>query len=212
MNLLLKISRAIDNGIDIMGRNLAWLVLVMLLIGFYNTVARYIGSAVGANFTSNALIEAQWMIFSALFFLGASYVLRHNEHVRVDFLYGNWGPRRRAWVNLIGTLLFLIPFCVVVLWVSVRPVLISWGWNPLTGAWRNWEMSPNPGGLPYAPVKTLILIGFGLLIVQGFSEIVKNIAILQGRLQSDEKTLEETYAQGALLQQKNQPGEGRAAD
>lgn len=210
MNLLLKVSRGIDNAIDGMGRNLAWLVLVMLLIGVYNTIARYIGSAVGANFTSNALIELQWMIFSALFFLGASYVLRHNEHVRVDFLYGNWPPRRKALVNLLGTLLFLIPFCVLVLWVSSRPVLISWGWNPMTGAWRNWEMSPNPGGLPYAPVKSLILVGFGLLIVQGISEIIKNVAILQGRMQSQEKTLEETFAQGTLLQQSRTTPEGAA--
>jgi TRAP-type mannitol/chloroaromatic compound transport system permease small subunit len=209
VNLLLKLSRGIDNSIDFMGRNLAWMVLVMLLIGVYNTVARYIGSAVGANFTSNALIEAQWMIFSALFFLGASYVLRHNEHVRVDFLYGNWSPRRKAWVNLLGTILFLLPFCAVVLWVSFRPVLISWGWNPMTGAWRTWEMSPNPGGLPYAPVKSLILVGFGLLFIQGLSEIIKNVAILQGRLQSNEKTLEELYAQGALLQSRPTP-EGAA--
>jgi TRAP-type mannitol/chloroaromatic compound transport system permease small subunit len=210
VNFLLKLSRGIDSTINFMGRNLAWLVLVMLLIGVYNTVARYVGSAVGANYTSNGLIEAQWMLFSAIFFLGASYVLRHNEHVRVDFLYGNWPPRRRAWVNLFGTLLFLLPFCIVVLWVSFRPVLISWGWNPMTGAWRTWEMSPNPGGLPYAPVKTLILVGFGLLIVQGCSEIIKNVAILQGRLQSEEKTLEETFAQGALLQNKPVPSEGAA--
>jgi TRAP-type mannitol/chloroaromatic compound transport system permease small subunit len=199
VKLLLKISRGIDDAIDFMGRKLAWLVLVMLLVGVYNTVARYVGSAIGANLTSNALIELQWMSFSALFFLGASYVLRHNEHVRVDFLYGNWPPRRKALVNLLGTLLFLIPFCVLVLWVSFRPVLISWGWNPMTGAWRNWELSPNPGGLPFAPVKSLILVGFGLLIVQGVSEIIKNVAILQGRLESPEKTLEETFAQGSLL-------------
>lgn len=202
MNLLLKLSRGIDNAIDFMGRNLAWLVLVMLLIGVYNTVARYIGSAIGANLTSNGLIEIQWMSFSALFFLGASYVLRHNEHVRVDFLYGNWPPRRKAIVNIVGTILFLLPFCLVVLWVSTRPVMISWGWNPMTGGWRSWEMSPNPGGLPYAPVKSLILVGFGLLFIQGLSEIIKNIAILQGRIQSQEKTLEETFAQGALLQGK----------
>lgn len=210
MNLLLKLSRGIDNTIDFMGRNLAWLVLVMLLVGVYNTVARYIGGAIGANLTSNALVELQWMIFSALFFLGASYVLRHNEHVRVDFLYGNWPPRRKALVNLLGTILFLIPFCIVVLWVSFRPVLISWGYNPMTGAWRTWEMSPNPGGLPFAPVKSLILIGFSLLIIQGLSEIIKNIAILQGRLQSQEKTLEETFAQGSLLHQSRVRTEGAA--
>lgn len=200
MNTLLKISRGIDNAVDTMGRSITWLVLIMVLLGVYNTIARYLGGVVGANFTSNALIELQWFCFSIIFFLGASYVLRHNEHVRVDFLYGNWPPKRKALVNLLGTLLFLLPFCAVVFWVSTRPVMISWGWNPLTGAWRNWEMSPNPGGLPYAPIKSFILIGFGLLFIQGISEAIKNAAILQGRLQSEEKTLEELYAQGSLLQ------------
>lgn len=201
MNVLLKLSRGIDNTVDFMGRHLSWLVLVMVLLGVYNTIARYLGGVMGANFTSNALIELQWFSFSILFFMGAAYVLRHNEHVRVDFLYGNWPPKRKALVNLLGTLLFLMPFCIVVLWVSFRPVLISWGWNPMTGAWRTWEMSPNPGGLPFAPIKSFILIGFGLLFIQGISEAIKNVAILQGRLQSNEKTLEEQYAQGALLNQ-----------
>lgn len=208
MNTLLKISRAIDSAVDMMGRNLAWLVLVLVLLGVYNTIARYIGGMIGANLTSNALIELQWFSFSILFFLGASYVLRHNEHVRVDFLYGNWPPKRKAMVNLLGTLLFLLPFCAIVLWVSFRPVLIAWGWNPMTGGWRTWEMSPNPGGLPYAPIKSFILIGFGLLFVQGLSEAIKSVGVLQGKVQSQEKTLEETYAQGVLL--KSQGAEGAA--
>lgn len=208
MDLLLKISRAIDGAVSTMGRALSWLVLVMILLGVYNTAARYVGGLVGANFASNGLLEAQWYSFSILFFLGAAYVLRHNEHVRVDFLYGNWPPRRKALVNLLGTLLFLLPFCVVVLWVSWRPVLIAWGWNPMTGDWRNWEMSPDPGGLPRAPIKSFILIGFGLLFIQGISEAIKSAAILRGVLKSEEKTLEETFAQGSLL--KGQSAEGAA--
>lgn len=199
MNALLKVSSVIDRTIDWLGRNLAWLVLAMILLGVYNTVMRYVGSVIGMQLASNGTLEAQWYLFAAIFFLGAAYVLRHNEHVRVDFLYGNWPPRRKALVNLIGTLIFLIPFCLVVFSVSWRPVLISWGWNPITGLWRAWEMSPDPGGLPRAPVKSLILIGFGLLAIQAISEIIKNIAILRGVIQSQEKTLEETYAQGALL-------------
>ena len=206
MTLLLKLSRGIDKAIDLMGRNLAWLVLVMVLLGVYNTIARYLGGLLGANFTSNALIELQWFSFSILFFLGAAYVLRHNEHVRVDFLYGNWPPRRKALVNLLGTLLFLLPFCAVVFWVSTRPVLIAWGWNPMTGGWRAWEMSPNPGGLQLAPIKSFILIGFGLLFVQGISEAIKSAGVLMGVVQSEEKTLEETFAQGALLKGKSAEG------
>ncbi len=208
MDALLKLSRGIDNAVDFMGRHVSWLVLLMVVLGVYNTIARYIGGMVGANFTSNALIELQWFSFSILFFLGASYVLRHNEHVRVDVFYGNWSPKRKALVNLLGTLLFLLPFCAVVLWVSTRPVLIAWGWNPMNGAWRAWEMSPNPGGLPYAPIKSFILVGFGLLFIQGISEAIKSVGVLQGKVQSQEKTIEEQYAQGVLL--KSQSAEGSA--
>ncbi|MFV9504454.1 MAG: TRAP transporter small permease subunit [Oscillochloridaceae bacterium umkhey_bin13] len=210
MKFLLKISNGIDTAVHWMGRSLAWLVLLMVFLGVYNTVARYLGGMLGINLTSNALIELQWFSFSILFFLGAAYVLRHNEHVRVDFLYGNMSPRTKAWVNLLGTLFFLMPFCIVVLWVSTRPVLISWGWNPITGAWRSWEMSPNPGGLPFAPIKSFILIGFGLLFIQGISEVIKNVAILMGLIESQEKTLEEQFAQGSLLQQR--APEGGTAD
>lgn len=207
MNALLKISNVIDSTIDWLGRNLSWLVLAMILLGVYNTVMRYVGSVIGMQLASNGTLEAQWYLFAAIFFLGAAYVLRHNEHVRVDFLYGNWPPRRKALVNLVGAIIFLIPFCLVVFYVSWRPVLISWGWNPMNGLWRTWEMSPDPGGLPRAPVKSLILIGFGLLLIQAISEIIKNIAILRGVIQSHEKTLEETYAQGSLL---NRSSEGTA--
>jgi TRAP-type mannitol/chloroaromatic compound transport system permease small subunit len=208
MDALLKLSRGIDNAVDFLGRHLSWLVLLMVALGVYNTIARYIGGMVGANFTSNALIELQWFSFSILFFLGASYVLRHNEHVRVDVFYGNWPPKRKALVNLLGTLLFLLPFCAVVMWVSTRPVLIAWGWNPMNGTWRSWEMSPNPGGLPYAPIKSFILVGFGLLFIQGISEAIKSVGVLRGKVQSQEKTLEEQYAQGVLL--KSQSAEGAA--
>jgi TRAP-type mannitol/chloroaromatic compound transport system permease small subunit len=208
MKELLRVSRAIDGTIDLLGRNLSWLVLIMILLGVYNTAVRYIGSVINQPLASNGALEAQWYLFATIFFLGASYVLRHNEHVRVDFLYGNWPPRRKALINLLGGMLFLLPFCLVVIWVSWRPVLISWGWNPMNGAWRAWEMSPDPGGLPRAPVKSLILLGFGLLFIQGISEIIKSVAILVGKLQSNEKTLEETYQQGILLR----PGEQGAAD
>ncbi|MCU0492367.1 MAG: TRAP transporter small permease subunit [Chloroflexaceae bacterium] len=211
MNALLKVSRGIDAVVDFMGRYLGWLVLIMILVGVYNTATRYIGSVMGRSLASNTLIEAQWYMFSILFFLGASYVLKHNEHVRVDVFYGNWPPKRKALVNIIGTLLFLIPFCIVVIWVSTQPVLISWGMNRRTGVidLARMEWSDQPGGLPRAPIKSMILIGFGLLAIQGISELIKNIAVLMGKLQSTEKTLEEQFAQGSLLQQQA-PGESPA--
>jgi TRAP-type mannitol/chloroaromatic compound transport system permease small subunit len=211
VNALLKVSRGIDAVVDFMGRYLGWLVLIMILVGVYNTATRYIGSVMGRSLASNTLIEAQWYMFSILFFLGASYVLKHNEHVRVDVFYGNWPPKRKALVNIIGTLLFLIPFCIVVIWVSTQPVLISWGMNRRTGVidLARMEWSDQPGGLPRAPIKSMILIGFGLLAIQGISELIKNIAVLMGKLQSTEKTLEEQFAQGSLLQQQA-PGESPA--
>jgi TRAP-type mannitol/chloroaromatic compound transport system permease small subunit len=193
MRALLRLSAGIDTVINFIGRSAGWLVTIMILIGVYNVITRYIGSTLRMPLASNAMIELQWYLFGVIFFLGASYVLLHNEHVRVDFLYGNFGPKKRAVFNIIGALLFLIPFCIIALYVSWRPTIISWGYNPLTGNWRNWEMSSDPGGLPRAPIRSMILVGFGLLLIQGISETIKNVAVLLGLLESKEKTLEEEY-------------------
>ena len=125
----------------------------------------------GQNLSSNSLLEAQWYVFDVIFLLGAAYTLQTNDHVRVDIFYKSLGDRQRAWVNLFGTLLFLLPFCGLVIFYS---------WGSVVNSWQIWEMSSDPGGLPRYPIKTMILVSFGLLILQGISETIKNWAIISG--------------------------------
>ena len=111
--------------------------------------------------------------------MGSAYVLQHDEHVRVDVFYSQCSPKRKALINLLGTVLFLIPFCILVIMFSSGTIIDSW---------IDQEVSPDPGGLPRYPIKTLIPIAFILLIFQGISEAIKNIAILTDRLAPQEET------------------------
>ena len=182
MMLWLRISRALDRFSERTGRGVAWLTLVMVLVGAYNAVVRYLGRFMGWNLSSNAYIELQWYLFSLVFLLGAAYTLRRGAHVRVDVFYGRLSQRGRAWVNLAGTLVFLLPFCVFTLWVS---------WPSVRNSWVIREVSPDPGGLPRYPIKAMILVAFVLLIVQGISEIIKQVAILRGVTDDDESAHEQ---------------------
>lgn len=166
------------------------LVTLLLGVGIYNVAVRYIGRLTRQNLASNTLLEAQWYLFSVIFFLGFAFILKRNTHVRVDFLYQNFGPKTRAWVNLFGTLFFLLPFCVLGLYVTYEPVLRSWGLRP-NGTWGAWEMSPDAGGLPRAPLKSLILVAFGLLILQGISDVIRHVAVLRGVKSADEEQYEQ---------------------
>lgn len=184
MQALLRVSSGIDAVIEWIGRQMVWIVTLMIAIGFLNVVARYIGRFVGLRLTSNAIIELQWYMFSVLFFLGFAYILKHNLNVRVDFLYASWSPKRRALVDLVGHVLFLITFCILGIYVTVTPVLRSWGQLP-SGEWGAWEISPDPDGLPRAPIKSMIIVAFVLLLVQTVSEIIKQVAILTGARAAD---------------------------
>ena len=177
MNLLLRLSRGIDRLNDAIGRGAAWLALVMVLLGAFNALARYAGRFAGRDLSSNAYLEGQWYLFSLLFLLGAAWTLRQDKHVRVDVLYGRLSERVKNWIDLVGTLVFLLPFCAFALWASLPSVRHSIE----TG-----EVSPDPGGLPRWPIKAVILAAFLLLALQGLSEAIKKIAILRGRLPDDE--------------------------
>lgn len=166
------IVRWIDALNERIGRVVGWLVLLMVLIGAYNAVARYLGRWVGLNLSSNAYLEAQWYLFSLVFLLGAAYTLKHDDHVRVDVLYGRLSRRARAWIDLVGTLVFLLPFSVFCLWVS---------WPSVRNSWAVQEGSPDPGGLPRYPLKTMILVAFALLLLQGIAEAVRHAWVLSGR-------------------------------
>ncbi|MCB9760503.1 MAG: TRAP transporter small permease subunit [Alphaproteobacteria bacterium] len=171
MRALLTLSRWIDRLNGALGRLVAWLTLVMVLVGAGNAILRYLSRFAGQNLTSNASIELQWYLFSAVFLLGTAATLRDDAHVRVDVLYGRLSPRGKAWLNLVGALVFLLPFCGFALWVS---------WPSVAASWAVWEGSPDPGGLPRYPVKSLILVSFWLLIFQGVSEAIKSANLLWG--------------------------------
>ncbi len=143
-----------------MARLLAWLTLAMVLLGAFNAVARYLGRAIGVNLSSNIYIESQWYLFSLVFLFGAAYTLKKDEHVRVDVIYGRLKPKHKAWIDLTGTLIFLIPFCLLMIWVTTPAAINSW---------RELEMSNDPGGLARFPIKTMIPLAFLLLLIQGIA-------------------------------------------
>ena len=175
----LRFSRGVDTLMEWVGALSMVLVTLLLGVGIYNVVVRYIGRLTQRNLASNTLLEAQWYLFSIIFFLGFAFILKRNTHVRVDFLYQNFGPKARARVNLFGTIVFLLPFCLLGIYVTFEPVLRSWGLRP-DGSWGMWERSPDAGGLPRAPLKSMILVAFALLILQGVSDIIRHIAVLRG--------------------------------
>jgi len=171
VRLLLRASRAIDALNRTVGRWVAWLTFAMVLVGAFNAVARYFDRAAGGGLSSNAYVELQWYLFSLVFLLGAPYALRADAHVRVDVLYGRLGPRGRAWIDVLGGVLFLIPFCLFALVIS---------WPGVRDSWSVREVSPDPGGLARWPIKAAVLVAFGLLLLQGLSETVKRAALLLG--------------------------------
>ena len=168
MTLLLKLSQLIDWLNERVGKGAFWLVLVMTVISAGNAVVRFT-----ANYSSNGLLEIQWYLFAAIFMLCSPYTLQKNEHVRIDVLSSKLSPRGLAVIDIIGTLFFLLPMVIVVLWLSLPLVADSFHIN---------EMSANAGGLIRWPVKILLPIGFTLLALQGISELIKRIAFLAGMI------------------------------
>jgi TRAP-type mannitol/chloroaromatic compound transport system permease small subunit len=171
MRTLQHLAGLVDRLNDRIGAAIQWLALLMVLVGAFNAVARYTTRYTGLALSSNAYLDLQWYFFTLIFLLGAAYGLNHDYHVRVDVLYEKMSARTRAWVDLIGTVLFLIPFSALMLWVSWRPV-----WN----SWSIREASPDPGGLPRYPIKAVILVAFLLLLLQGLSHSLKQVDILRG--------------------------------
>jgi len=147
--------------------------MVMVALGTWNVIGRYLGRAVGQSLSSNTLIEGQWYLFDLIFLLGAAYTLQTDEFVRVDVCYSRFGPKGKAWANLIGTVFFLFPFCALILFHS---------WDVIVSSWVSREMSSDPGGLPRYPIKAMIAVGLVLLLLQGVADVIKNVAILQGKL------------------------------
>ncbi|PSB00421.1 C4-dicarboxylate ABC transporter substrate-binding protein [Merismopedia glauca CCAP 1448/3] len=191
MRSLLKVSSAIDFFTEQLGWLINWLVLLTVGVGFYNVMVRFVGRYLGVQLSSNALNELQWYLFSLVFLLGFPYILKHGENVRVDFFYAHFTEKQRAIVDFWGTVLFLIPFCAIGIWVTLNPVLQSWGYQP-DGTWGTWEISPDAQGLPRAPIKTMIPIGLLLLLIQSISQGIKYLAVLLGYKQVAEQIQLET--------------------
>jgi TRAP-type mannitol/chloroaromatic compound transport system permease small subunit len=166
LKFLLSLSRLIDAANDRVGRLVYWLILVAVLVSAGNAIVRY-----ALNRSSNAWLEVQWYLFSAVFLFCAGYALLHNQHVRIDVISGHLSKRAQAWIDVVGTVLFLLPMAVTIMWLS---------WPVFVDAWRSNEISTNAGGLIVWPARLMLPVGFFLLVVQGISELIKRIAFLRG--------------------------------
>ena len=166
MKLLLGLSMSIDALNQRVGKLSYWLILAAVLISSGNAAMRY-----AFDMSSNAWLEIQWYLFSAVFLFCAGYTLLNNQHVRIDIVSGRFSRRVQTWIEIFGTVFFLLPMAILILWLS---------WPVFTDAWRSNEVSTNAGGLTIWPARLMLPVGFFLLVIQGFSELIKRIAFLQG--------------------------------
>lgn len=173
MGPLLTLARGIDRLNDAVYAAIRWLTLAMIVVGALNALARYLTRYTGVALSSNAWFDLQWYMFSIIFLLGAAYGLNRDVHVRVDVMYSRATPRTRAWIDIAGTVLFIMPFCLMMLVTS---------WPAVRNSWAVREASPDPGGLARYPIKTLLLVCFALLLLQALSQVIKRGAQLAGAL------------------------------
>lgn len=165
LTVFTRVSAAIDAFSEWSGKIVAWLILAMVLLVSYDVSMRYFFRS-----GSVALQELEWHLFSLIFLLGAAYTLKNDDHVRLDLIYKSTflTDLHRCWINLIGSLFILIPFCVLIIFSSVPFVEQSFTYA---------ETSPDPGGLAYRWfLKFMIPFGFTLLLIQGLSDLLKNLS------------------------------------
>lgn len=168
MTALLKLSGGIDAFTRWTGKRLAWLILVAVVISALNAIVRKT-----LDTSSNSWLELQWVLFSIVFLLCSSWTLLDNEHIRIDIVNNMLPKKARNVIDVIGHLFFLIPLTIVMIVTGIPFFLRSFQIN---------EQSGNAGGLPQWPAKSLIMIGFALLLVQGISELIKRIAVMRGMI------------------------------
>ncbi|HYL88294.1 MAG TPA: TRAP transporter small permease subunit [Burkholderiales bacterium] len=166
MKSLLALSRAIDTLNEYLGRLVYWCILIMVLVSSGNATMRY-----AFNIASNAWLELQWYLFAVVFLLCSGYTLLHNEHIRIDVVSSHLSRRTQVWIDVFGFILFLLPMSLFIMWLS---------WPVFMNAWTSGEISGSAGGLIRWPARMLVPLGFFLLSAQGFSELIKRIAFLQG--------------------------------
>jgi len=186
MHALLKFSRAVDWLNSQISKHVIWLILASTIISAVNAVVRK-----AFNVGSNAYLEVQWYLFAGTFLLTAAFTLLNGEHVKIDVVYTHFTKRKQMWIDVFGFAFFLTPFCLAILWYGI-PFFLQ--------GYHTGEISPNAGGLIRWPVYALIPIGFTLLLLQGWSELIKRLAFLQGLIEDPthkkvEKTAEEELAE-----------------
>ena len=196
MRVLLKFSNAVDWLNRQIGKYAIWLILASTVISGVNALVRKI-----FNFSSNAFLEVQWYLFAAAFLLAAGYTLLNNEHVKIDVIYSKFSRPKQIWIDIIGFAFFLTPVCLAVLWYSM-PFFLK--------GYHSGEMSNNAGGLIRWPVYALMPIGFTLLMLQGWSELIKRFAFLQGLIEDPGVKREEKSAEEELAESIRRLAEGKA--
>ena len=166
MNGLLALSRGIDRVNTTIGKAVSWLILLAVLVSAGNAIVRKV-----FNTSSNMWLELQWYLYGAAFLGAAAYTLLENEHIRIDLVYGMWPRKVQHWIDLIGSVLFLMPFVILMIYY-----LYPW----TVRSFERGEISSSAGGLTLWPAKATLLVGFVLLFFQGISEIIKKIAVMRG--------------------------------
>lgn len=193
MHALLRLSGWIDALTERVGQAARWLILLTALISAGNATARY-----AFNASSNAWLEVQWYLFAAVFLLCAGYALKHNQHVRIDVVASRFSRRTQAWIEIFGTVFFLLPMALLILALS---------WPVFVASWKIGEVSTNANGLVIWPARLLVPAGFALLALQGVAELIKRAAFLRGLIpEPGEKPegAQQEFAQ-AILQQRKEP-------
>jgi TRAP-type mannitol/chloroaromatic compound transport system permease small subunit len=204
MQQLIQLAHAIDNFNAWVGRWVSWAIVASILISAINAIVRKV-----FNISSNAWLEVQWYLFGLTFLLASAWTLQRREHIRIDIVFNRLPKRLRHWIELLGHLLFLMPFVLLIVWLSWATfgrTVVNNGlvWNEaggffgqlalvidrllsnfgtlLTGGRPNWEFSNNTEGLALWPAYLFVLLGFFLLALQGVSEIIKHVAVMRGIL------------------------------
>ncbi|WP_273689103.1 TRAP transporter small permease subunit [Ketogulonicigenium vulgare] len=166
MKILLAFARIVDAVNEFIGRQIGWLIFVAILVSALNAIVRKV-----FNYSSNGYLELQWYLYGAAFMLAASWVIKTNDHVRIDLIYGRLSRNARNWIELLGHLFFLMPFVLV---------MIYFLWPYVIRSYNSGEMSPNAGGLILWPAKMMLLIGFLQMFFQAIAEIIKRVGVMTG--------------------------------
>ncbi|HQU47507.1 MAG TPA: TRAP transporter small permease subunit [Casimicrobiaceae bacterium] len=187
MNALLALARAIDAVNERVGRAVTWCVLLAVVISAANAIIRKV-----FDMSSNAFLEIQWYLFAAIFLLCSGWTLLRNEHIRIDIIAGRYSKRVQTWIDVFGTVFFLIPMSVLILYESIPWAIASI---------ESGEISGNAGGLILWPARILVPIGFTLLLLQGVSELIKRIAFLRGLGPDPTERFHERSAEEELVEE-----------